>query len=626
VPRLLKERLPIVIVGHVDHGKSTLVGRLFHDTGSLPEGRFEDIREMCARRGMPFEWAFLTDSLQGERDQAVTIDTAHIWFRTAKRDYVLIDAPGHKEFLRNMVTGAAQADAALLLVDAAEGVREQSRRHGYLLHLLGIDQVIVVINKIDRIAYDRDRVRAVEADCAAYLSELGVVPRFVIPISAREGDNVAGPSARTPWYDGPSVLEALDHFEPAPEPVDLPLRIPVQDVYKFDHRRIIAGQIESGVLRNGDRLLFSPTNKSAQVATLEAWHAESPIEVHAGDSVGLTLDEPLFVERGEVISHLDHPPLESDVFRARLFWLGVRPLAEGGRYRMKLNACEVGVTVQSIEKVIDATDFSAGLGERVGQNEAAEVVLRADRLIAFDAYAASPRTGRFVLVEDMRIVGGGGVSMEGYPDQRALVSVKATNITEVGDAVGAEERARRNRHRGGVLWLTGLSGAGKSTLAQAVESELFARGYQVYVLDGDNVRAGLNANLGFSPDDRGENIRRVGEAAALFADAGMVVISAFISPYRADRERARKAAERLLGKSAFQEIFVKADLATCESRDPKGLYARARRGEIKDFTGISAPYEDPETPDLVVDTGAADVDACVGAILDHVERRYAWRR
>ncbi len=253
-------------------------------------------------------------------------------------------------------------------------------------------------------------------------------------------------------------------------------------------------------------------------------------------------------------------------------------------------------------------------------------LLRADRLIALDSYATSPRTGRFVLVEDMRIVGGGGLSMEGYPDQRALISVKATNIAEVGHAVGGEERARRNRHRGGVLWLTGLSGAGKSTLAQAVERELFARGYQVYVLDGDNVRAGLNANLGFSPDDRAENIRRVGEAAALFADAGMVVITAFISPYRADRERARRAVESLLGAGAFQEVHVKADLATCEARDPRGLYARARKGEIKDFTGISAPYENPDTPDLVVDTATDDVDACARAILDHVERRYTWRQ
>ena len=617
--------MPIVIVGHVDHGKSTLVGRLFHDTGSLPEGRFEAIQEMCTRRGMPFEWAFLTDALQGERDQGVTIDTSHVWFHSAKRDYVLIDAPGHKEFLRNMVTGAAQADAALLLIDAAEGVREQSRRHGYLLHLLGIDQVIVVINKIDRIGHDRGRIAEIETEYNAYLSDLGVVPRFVIPISAREGDNVVTRSENTPWYDGPSVVEALDHFETATPASNMPLRLPVQDVYKFDDRRIIAGRIEAGILRPGDKILFSPSNKTAHVATLEAWHADPPLEASAGDSVGLTLDDQLFVERGEVISHIDKPPVESDVVRARLFWLAPNDVRAGDRFTLKLNTTEASVTVQSIETVIDATSLAESAGEVIRQNAVADVVLRADRMLALDSYGECRSTGRFVLVRDYQIVGGGTLSMEGYPDQRALVSVKSTNITAVGDAVGAEERARRNRHRGGVLWFTGLSGAGKSTIAQAVDKALFERGYQVYVLDGDNVRGGLNANLGFSPEDRAENIRRVGEAAALFADAGMLVISAFISPYRADRDRARAAADRLTGASGFVEVFIDADLAVCESRDPKGLYQRARSGEISDFTGISAPYEPPDSPDLVVDTADQSVDECVDAVVRHVENHFAIR-
>jgi bifunctional enzyme CysN/CysC len=621
-----RERLPVVLVGHVDHGKSTLVGRLFHDTGSLPEGRLEAIREMCRRRGMPFEWGFLTDALQGERDQGVTIDTAHIWFRTAKRDYVLIDAPGHKEFLRNMVTGAAQADAALLLIDAAEGVREQSRRHGHLLHLLGVGQVIVVINKIDRIDYARERIVAIETEYGRFLSELGVVPRFVIPISAREGDNVAGRSPRTPWYEGPSVLEALDHFEPSPAPVDMPLRLPVQDVYKFDDRRIIAGRIETGLVRTGDRVLFSPSNKTAHVASLEAWQAEAPMEARAGESVGITLDEPLFVERGEVISHTDSPPVESDVFRVRLFWLGRAPMRADARYKLKLNTTEVGVAVQSIESVVEAADLSAAPTGEVSENAVGEAVLRADRLIALDEYAASPATGRFVLVDGHQIVGGGTLSMAGYPDQRALVQVRSTNITTVAHAVAAEERRSRNRHRGGVLWFTGLSGAGKSTLASAVERALFERGFQVYVLDGDNIRAGLNANLGFAPEERAENIRRVGEAAALFGDAGMVVITAFISPYRADRDRARSAAERMLGAGAFQEVYVKAELAVCEARDPKGLYARARRGEIAEFTGVSAPYEEPDRPDLVVDTSEAEVGACVQRIVAFVEGRFAQPR
>ena len=623
--RQIRERLPIVIVGHVDHGKSTLVGRLFHDTGSLPEGRLEAIKEMSERRGMPFEWAFLTDALQGERDQGVTIDTSHVWFKTAKRDYVLIDAPGHKEFLRNMVTGAAQADAALLLIDAAEGVREQSRRHGYLLHLLGVSQVIVVVNKIDRVGYDRARIAEIETDYTRYLSELGVIPRFVIPISARDGDNMVERSQHTPWYDGPTIVEALDHFEPAAAPPDLPLRIPVQDVYKFDDRRIIAGRIEAGILRPGDEVLFSPSNKTARVETLETWNGPSPIEATAGDSVGVTLDEQLFVERGDVISHIERAPVESDVFRARLFWLPREAMKVGDRYTLKLHTSEVPVTVQSIEKVIDSTSLDSESAAQVPQNGVAEVVLRTDRLLALDSYGTCPTTGRFVLVHDYRIVGGGNLSMEGYPDQRAMVSVKSTNITAVDQAVGGEERARRIGHRGGVIWFTGLSGAGKSTIAQATERALFERGYHVYVLDGDNVRGGLNANLGFSPEDRAENIRRVGEAAALFADAGVLVITAFISPYRADRDRARSAAERLMGDTAFQEIHIEADLAICEARDPKGLYKRARTGEIRDFTGISAPYEPPAEPDLVVDTGENSVEACVEAVLAHVDTRFSTR-
>ena len=618
-----RHRLPIVIVGHVDHGKSTLIGRLFHDTGSLPEGRLEAIRASCARRGMPFEWAFLTDALQGERDQAVTIDTSHIWFRTGLRDYVLIDAPGHREFLRNMVTGAAQADAALLLVDAAEGVREQSRRHATILHLLGIRQVALVINKIDKVGYDEARFATVRRDAESFLGELGIVPRHAIPISARDGDNVAACSPHTPWYDGPSVLEALDHFQPAPDADDRPLRMPVQDVYKFDDRRIIAGRIEAGVLRPGDRVLFSPSNATAHVASLESWHSPPPGEAVAGASVGITLDESLFIERGEVMSHLDSPPVETDVFRARLFWLGQVPLAPGKRYTLKLNTMACEAVVQSVERTIDATDLSVGAGAEVGQNSAAEVILRTPRIIALDPYEASPRTGRFVLVEGYRIVGGGTINMEGYPDQRALVSVKATNITAMDDAVGREQRARRNTHRGGVIWFTGLSGAGKSTLALALEHELFRRGYQVYVLDGDNIRGGLNANLGFSPEDRAENIRRVGEAAALFADAGMLVITAFISPYRADRDRARQAVERLLGPDAFREVFIDADLATCESRDPKGLYERARAGEIAEFTGVSAPYEAPEAPDLVIATAARTVETCVEALLAFVGEAFA---
>jgi len=612
-------KLRIVIVGHVDHGKSTLVGRLFHDTGSLPEGKLETIQAVCERRGMPFEWAFLMDALQAERDQGVTIDTAQIQFHTEARDYVIIDAPGHKEFLKNMVTGAASSEAALLLIDAEEGVREQSYRHGYLLHLLGVRQVAVLVNKMDLVGYSADRFGAVAEQYRGYLGSLGVEPMGFIPISAREGDNIVVRSKVMPWYQGPTVVKALDHFVSEPGQADRPLRLPIQDVYKFDQRRILAGRIESGKLAVGDTLLFSPSNKTAKIRSIEAWSVpEQPAEALAGQSVGITLDEQIFVERGEVASHADQPPIESNVFRGRLFWLGKKPLAVGNRYTLKLSTGETEVAVQSIERVIDTGDLSSGPADVVERNAVAEVVLRTRGLLALDEHRNNPATGRFVLVEDFVPVGGGIISMEGYPDQRESITRRATNITAVGHTVSREARVLRNGHKGGVLWFTGLSGAGKSTLALALEARLFAKGFHVYVLDGDNVRDGLNANLGFSPEDRAENIRRVGEVAGLFADAGFVVISSFISPYRADRERAREAAG-----GSFHEVYIEAPLDLCEQRDPKGLYRRARTGEIPEFTGISSPYEPPDNPDLVVRTDLLGVEECLSELAAYVERAFA---
>jgi bifunctional enzyme CysN/CysC len=611
-------QLKIVIVGHVDHGKSTLVGRLIHETGSLPEGKLEAIRAMSERRGMPFEWAFLMDAIQAERDQGITIDTTQIWFKTKKRPYVIIDAPGHKEFLKNMVTGAASSEAALLLIDAHEGVQEQSRRHGYLLSLLGVKQVAVLVNKMDLVGYSADRFGQVAEDYRAYLGGLGVTPACIVPISAREGDNMVEHSVRMPWYQGPTVLQALDGFEYKELPTERPLRMPVQDVYKFDQRRIIAGRIESGTVRVGDEVVFSPSNKLARIKSIEAWHVpEVPEEASAGQSVGVTLTEQIFVERGEVMSHLEQAPIESNVFKARLFWLGRKPLLIGNGYTLKLGTLEAPVTVEAIDHVIDTSDLSTRPADKVERNGAGEVVLRTKRMLTLDEHDQNPITGRFVLVEDYLPVGGGIISMEGYPDQRELITVRSTNITAVGHAVTREARSVRNGHKGAVLWFTGLSGAGKSTLALALERELFAKGYQVYVLDGDNIRSGLNANLGFSPDDRAENIRRVGEVASLFADAGFIVISSFISPYRSDRERARAAA-----KDAFHEIHVKASLEACETRDPKGLYRRARTGEIPEFTGISSPYEPPEEPDLVVPTDELAVDDCLALLLKYVEGRF----
>jgi bifunctional enzyme CysN/CysC len=614
--------LKIVVVGHVDHGKSSLIGRLFHDTGSLPEGKVEAIRTMCERRGMPFEYAFLMDALQAERDQGITIDVSQIHFRTAERHYVLIDAPGHREFVKNMVTGAAQADAAVLVVDARDGMQEQTRRHAYLLHLLGIHQVIVAINKMDLVGYSEPRFQQVAAQVKEYLADLGIDLQhtLMVPVSARDGDNIVFPSKTMTWYEGPTLTSSLDHFQPPLTSLELPLRLPIQDIYKFDDRRILAGRIESGHLRQGDVLLFSPSNKTARIASIETWpdDGDGLLACRAGESVGITLDEQLFLERGEMASLVTNPPMLTNVFRGRLFWLGRKPLTVGSRYKLKLCTAEHQVEVEKVERVIDVADLGSAGADRVERNAVAEVVFRSRGLMSLDPFDVNMTTGRFVIVEDYDIVGGGLINMDGYADQRPGQTIKSSNIFMVEDRVPPEERWRSNGHKGAILWMTGLSGSGKSTLAYSLEQYLFRRGYQVYVLDGDNIRHGLCSDLGFSPEDRVENIRRVGHAAALFARAGFLVITAFISPYRADRDRVRAFAPDL-----FQEIHIDADLGTCEKRDPKGLYKKARRGEIDDFTGISAPYEPPSMPELRIDTSRQSAEESVAILADYVAKTLA---
>jgi bifunctional enzyme CysN/CysC len=617
------EQLKIVIVGHVDHGKSTFVGRLFHETGSLPEGKLEQLQTIAERRGVPFEWANLMDALQSERDQNITIDTAQIWFQTRKRQYVIIDAPGHKEFLKNMVTGAANAEAALLLIDAHEGVQENSRRHGYLLNLLGIRQIAVLVNKMDLVGYSEDRFRQIEEEYRAYLLQIGVEPKVFVPIAARHGDVIAAPSPNLSWWHGPTVLDVLDAFQVTDRPVHQALRFPVQDVYRFDERRILAGRVESGTLRVGDRLMFAPGGKSSVVKTIERWNAPSRDDAHAGESIGITLTEQIFVERGAVAAHESQPPCELSRFSARLFWLGKQPFTKGRPYKLKLATQEVECDIESIERVIDASTLATvdrnSPATFVGRHEVAELTLRARRPVAFDPHAEIIPTGRFVIVDGYDVAGGGIVAAGDYPRRTAGGGQRSENLFWSHGKVTHAHRARRNGHPGCVVWLTGLSGSGKSSLASELERELFNIGRQAYVLDGDNIRHGLCSDLGFSPQDRRENIRRVGEMAKLFADAGVICITAFISPYRADRDLVRQ----MLPKGRFVEVFVNAPLEVCEARDPKGLYAKARANVIKEFTGISAPYEPPLSPEIEVRTDAASVAESAARILEflHVEDR-----
>jgi bifunctional enzyme CysN/CysC len=613
------EQLKIVIVGHVDHGKSTFVGRLFHDTGSLPEGKLEQLEKIAERRGVPFEWANLMDALQAERDQNITIDTAQIWFQTPRRQYVIIDAPGHKEFLKNMVTGAANAEAALLLIDAHEGVQENSRRHGYLLNLLGIRQIAVLVNKMDLENYSEARFKQIEAEYRQWLSTVGVAPKIFIPIAAKHGDNIASKSPRMPWWDGPTVLATLDEFQLSELPKDQPLRFPIQDVYRFDHRRILAGRVEAGSIKVGDRLVFSPTNKVSTVKSIERWNAPSSDTAHAGESIGITLTEQIFVERGVIAALESKPPYELTRFKARVFWLGKQPFAKGRKYKIKLATQEMECEIDSIDRVIDASTLatiSRGTDEVfVGRHEVGELTIRTRKPLAFDTINEVVPLGRFVIVDGFEVSGGGIIAEDNYPRRTHDVHHKSRDIYWSRGKVTLNQRELRNGHRGCVLWLTGLSGSGKSTIATELERELFDRGCHTYILDGDNIRHGLCSDLGFSHEDRTENIRRIGEVARLLADAGAICITAFISPYRADRDLARK----ILTRGRFIEVYANAPVNVCEERDPKGLYAKARAGEIKLFTGVSAPYEPPINPDIELRTDQLTVAESVAKILDYLD-------
>lgn len=648
------QQLKIVIVGHVDHGKSTLVGRLFADTGSLPEGRLEQLQASARRRGMPFEWASLTDALQAERDQNVTIDTTQIWFSTPNRRYVIIDAPGHEEFIKNMVTGAAQAEAALLIIDAHEGVQENSRRHGYLLQMLGIRQIVVVVNKMDLEAHSQARFKELETEYRRFLESLELEASCFIPVAAKDGDNIATRSAAMPWYDGPTVLACLDGLESSTAPVDAPLRFPIQDVYRFDKRRILAGRVESGTLTVRDKLVFIPSNKISTVKSIERWNAPSQDSAAAGESIGITLDRQIFVERGQVASLESTPPYELTRFEARVFWMGRQPLKLGGKYKLKLATQEVQCEVVRINRVIDASTLQAKSNRRsesesgsgvqseeesesvtkttpagghnpiqipntdsrpqVSRHEVGELTLKTKTPVAFDVAEDIPSMGRFVLVDGYEVAGGGIVIPDSYPRRTSDPGHKSANIFWNKGKVTAASRELRNGHPGCVVWLTGLSGSGKSTIAAELERTLFNRGQHAYMLDGDNVRHGLCSDLAFSPKDRKENIRRIGEVAKLLADSGTICVTAFISPYRSDRDLARSIAP----KSRFLEVYLDTPLEVCEQRDPKGLYAKARSGDIKDFTGVSAPYEAPTSPEVTLDTGQLSVDECVAQILEQL--------
>lgn len=520
-----RETMNVVIVGHVDHGKSTLVGRLLADTGVLGDGKLEKVQETCRRQGKRFEYAFLLDALEEEQGQGITIDAARVFFRSDLRDYIIIDAPGHIEFLKNMVTGAARAEAAFLLIDAKEGVRENSRRHGYLLSMLGIRQVVVAVNKIDLVDYSKDVFDRVEAEYRKFLAGVGIEPVRFIPVSAREGDMIVNRGDRLDWYDGPAVVEAVDDLSKAAAAPELPLRLPVQDVYKFnergDDRRIIVGRVEAGTLAVGDEVLFSPSGKTASIQSIEAFSAPSVTAVAAGMSTAITLDEQIYVGRGEIVSHTEREPLVSTKFRANIFWLGKKPLVVGRRYKLKLGTAETDVVVERIHTVLDASELDASTEkESVERHDVADLVLRARTPVAFDRSAEVEATGRFVIVDGYDIAGGGIVREivdDHLAQEREELRVRESHWR--GGDITPVMRAELNGHPASMVFFTGDRYTGKRFMARALEVALHDRAHQIYYLDGRNIP------FGESHDDLDEAVRAFGDVTHLLLEAGLIVIS-----------------------------------------------------------------------------------------------------
>ena len=522
----IQERMNIVIVGHVDHGKSTLLGRLYADTGTLPEGKIEKIQAICRQQGKEFEYAFLFDAFLEEQQQGITIDTARTFFTWGGRQYIIIDAPGHKEFLKNMVSGAARAEAALLIIDALEGVRDQSKRHGLLLSMLGVKQVTVVVNKMDLVNYREDTFQAIEKEYREFLTQLNVIPQYIIPASAKQGINITKVSPETPWYTGPSVLDSLAHFHLETARKEQALRFPLQDVYKFDARRILVGRITAGKLKIGDRLVFSPTNKSANVQSIEAFNVDPPpTQAMAGQSVGITLDEQIFVERGHIATHEETRPLVSTQIRANLFWLGNRPLETQRTYTLRLATREVPCEIGVIHRIVDANNLDDRHTQAtVQRNEVADITLRTKSPLAFDLYANFETTGRFVLVDNYDVAGGGIITELVSDDQEDFrTEARERDSAWVKGDVGAEDRSRCYGHRAAVVLLTGPDTTAKSFLARKLETVLVAEGRHAYLLAAENLQRGLDADLhDIKPE---EMVRRFGEVVRLLTDTGSLVIT-----------------------------------------------------------------------------------------------------
>ncbi|HKU89390.1 MAG TPA: sulfate adenylyltransferase subunit CysN [Steroidobacteraceae bacterium] len=610
--------LRFITCGSVDDGKSTLIGRLLHDTRQVFDDQLSAVANDSRRWGTTGEvpdLALLVDGLQAEREQGITIDVAYRYFQTPKRKFIVADCPGHEQYTRNMATGASTADAAVVLVDAEKGVRVQTRRHTHIVALLGVQNIIVAVNKMDRIDYDKAKFETIAAEVVTYARKLGVQNIEVIPVAALVGVNVvARGTAETPWYTGRTLLEALEGIEVGRNDGLKELRFPIQYVSRPDANfRGYAGTIASGEISVGDKVLALPSRKTSTVAEITT--ADGPLEkAGAAQAVTVVLADEIDLSRGDVLVHPDHRPTLARTFDAHILWMGEAPLLPGKRYEFKIGPRYVKGLVDSIQHRIDVNDLSTRETEALDLNGLARVRIALEEPVAIDDYKQSRATGSFIIV-DLLHFGTVGAGMVIAPQAHAQKT--SSDVVWQATRVTATVRANQKNQKPCVIWLTGLSGAGKSTIANGLEQVLVQRGHHSYLLDGDNVRHGLNRDLNFSEADRNENIRRIGEVAALFVDAGLIVVTAFISPFRADRDRIRER----IGDAQFIEIYVSTPLVECEKRDPKGLYVKARAGQIREFTGIDSPYEPPLAPRLSIDTSKVPVTDAVDQIIHYLENK-----
>ena len=606
-----KSLLRFITCGSVDDGKSTLIGRLLYESKMLFEDQLaaaEADSKKWGTQGGDIDFALLVDGLAAEREQGITIDVAYRFFSTDRRKFIVADTPGHEQYTRNMITGASTADVAVILIDARKGVLTQTRRHSFLVSLIGIRKVVLAINKMDLVDFSQDVFGRIDADYRSFAAQIGLTDITSIPLSGLKGDNIVEPSARTGWYHGPTLMAFLESCEIDETRLQHgPLRLPVQWVNRpnLDFRGF-CGLIAGGTVRPGDRVRVQPSGRESRVARIVVYGGDWPQAV-AGQSVTLTLEDEIDISRGDIISAADAPAEVADQFECTLVWMADEPMLPGRQYLLKLGTRTVTATVTEPKYKVNVNTLEHLAAKTLELNEIGVCNIALDRPVAFDAYEVNRDTGGFILIDRLSS-GTVGAGMLHFALRRAH------NIHLQHVDIDKAARASLMGHKPAVLWFTGLSGAGKSTIANLVEKKLYALGHHSYLLDGDNVRHGLNKDLGFTDADRVENIRRVAEVAKLMVDAGLIVLTAFISPFRSERALARG----LLDEGEFIEVHVDTPLDVAEGRDVKGLYKKARRGELKNFTGIDSPYEAPENPELRVNTVECDAEQAADRVIERL--------